>query len=86
MKNQRSATYQNEYDKIKSILDHVITPKGPTPHIMKIELNILKIWAHMHLMKKLNLDILILLFLIKGVFLTCEMRKCVNWLNNIKLL
>jgi len=33
LKNQRSANYQNEYDKIKSILDHVKHQKNLTPDI-----------------------------------------------------
>ena len=28
LRNQRLSNYQNEYDKIKGILDHVITPPG----------------------------------------------------------
>ena len=35
LKNQRSANYQNEYDKVKSILDHVIIPKGLNPEYYK---------------------------------------------------
>ena len=35
LKNQRSANYQNGYDKIKSILDHVIIPKGLNPEYYK---------------------------------------------------
>ena len=35
LKNQRSANYQNEYDKVKSILDHVIVPKGLNPEYCK---------------------------------------------------
>ena len=35
LKNQRLSNYQNEYDKIKAILDHVITPKGLNPDYYK---------------------------------------------------
>jgi hypothetical protein len=35
LKNQRSANYQNEYDKVKAILDHVIVPKGLNPEYYK---------------------------------------------------
>jgi len=31
LKNQRSHNFQNEYDKIKAMLYHVITPKGLNP-------------------------------------------------------
>ena len=31
LKNQRSHNFQNEYDKIKAMLDHVIIPKGLNP-------------------------------------------------------
>ena len=35
LKNQRSAQIENEYDKIKSILDHVTIPKGLNPKYYK---------------------------------------------------
>ena len=35
LKNQRSSNYQNEYDKVKSILDHVTLPKGLNPEYYK---------------------------------------------------
>ena len=35
LKNQISVNHQNEYDKIKSILDHVIVPKGLNPEYYK---------------------------------------------------
>jgi len=40
LKNQRCHNFQNEYDKIKAMLYHVITPKDLTPNIMEIGLNI----------------------------------------------
>ena len=39
LKNQRSHNFQNEYDKIKAIVYHVITPKGLNPEYYENRIN-----------------------------------------------
>ena len=42
LRNQRLSNYQNEYDKIKNILDHVITPPGLTQEYYKNRINLFR--------------------------------------------
>ena len=42
LKNQRQANYQTEFDKIKGIRDHTITPKGHSLQSYKDRINYLE--------------------------------------------
>ena len=53
LKNQRSHNFQNEYDKIKAMLDHVIIPKGLNPEYYENRIKSLEKWGRAQL-KELN--------------------------------
>ena len=53
LKNQRSHNFQNEYDKIKAMLDHVIIPKGLNPEYYENRIKYLEKWGRAQF-KELN--------------------------------
>ena len=53
LENQRSHNFQNEYDKIKAMLYHVITPKGFNPEYYENRIKYLEKWGRA-LLKELN--------------------------------
>ena len=59
LKNQRSHNFQNEYDKIKAILDHVIIPKGLNPEYYENRIKYLEKWGRAQL-KELNKNNIVL--------------------------